>query len=239
MQNVITATNTGINAEAPSKKKTHKLMKRVLLCIAIYAGFMLAIQLPGIVKAVFVTAGLVVYFYPRISAVILRLRSGSEKTITDTRRVVSRFSQVAATLSSMSDEEFESHFPAVNTNQVQAPANTFVPTRLCKPVMTKEAAHATALAWWEEEGSDGMTGMQQISDLLAAIACNDPTKHTAVLNEHDELGLPTGQLVLSELVNIMKANGIDADISADSDIIVFWNQYEDGTEAAQAHAEAK
>lgn len=246
MQSAITAADVGTSV----KKPRFRFLKRAFLFVAIYVGFTFAVQLPAVVQSVIMTAGFVGYFYPKAAAAIQRLRSGGAKAVTGTRRAVSRFSRVAATLTGMSDEEFDSRFPATESSRAQQESsaaqahpqrsvNPFVPARFCKPVMTGEAAHAAALAWWEEEGADKMTGMQRTGDLIAAIACDDPSKHTAVLNEHDELALPTGQLVQAELVKIMKANGLDADINADSQIIVFWNQYEDGTEAAQAHADIK
>lgn len=246
MQNATTAADAGTSV----KKPRFRFLKRVFFFVTIYVGFTFVVQLPDIVQTVIMTAGFVGYFYPKAAAAIQRLRSGGKKAVAGTRRAVTRFSRVAATLADMSDEEFDRRFPAAESSRAQQelpavqshplrPVNPFVPVRFCKPVMTGEAAHAAALAWWEEEDADRMTGMQRIGDLIAAITCDDPSKHTAVLNEHDELALPTGQLVQAELVKIMKANGLDADINADSQIIVFWNQYEDGTEAAQAHTEIK
>ena len=71
-------------------------------------------------------------------------------------------------------------------------------------------------------------------ELLSCIANEDPSIHTCLLNDHEELRLPTEALVLSKLIEIFRENGIAADFTADEQVIVSWGQDSNGVEVGMA-----
>jgi len=240
----MTNENTAM-AGAVAQPKKHPILKRVLLCIIVVTVWPLVMKLPTSIHIILLTAAVIGYLYPAI----VGLGSGTKNAVKGAKRAVTRFSRVAASLSNMSDEEFDARFPASNRKEfgpsssepahssAQQQAPSFIPSFLCKPIMNDEAAFAAALAWWESESEDGTTGMQRVDEVISEISYEDPSKHTCVLTDHDEIRLPSEVQVLSALIKVMKANGLDADFNEDGTIIVHWNQYADGTEAAQAHTE--
>ena len=241
-------TNGNVAAEGKNPQSLkRKILKKVVLCVAVYIGFLLVMGLPSVVKVAVLTAVLVLYFYPLIAAGIQRAKNSAPGV----KRTVTRISRVASALSGMSDEEFESKFCAArhqtNNDELNSPESAhfsvqqtttgFIPNFLCKSIMTEETAYAAALAWWEEESKNEMTGAQRVSEVITEISYKDPTKHTCVLSDFSEVCLPTEVPVLRALATVMKADGLDADFNDDGKLIVCWNQYADGTEAAQAHAD--
>ncbi len=159
--------------------------------------------------------------------------------------------KVSKALASMSDEDFERQLqtaqknaPSASGNEQQKAPPSFVPRHLCVspqpvcPPQPKKPAREAALEWWGNAAEDGTTGMERISELISRIAFDDPSKHTCVLNDYEEVRLPRDSEVLIALVGIMKENGLEADFNDDELLTIFWAQYEDGLEAAAAHAQA-
>lgn len=218
---------------APSAKKSNgKIVKTVLLAVALYFGWTFILSLPTTVQAVVLTVIAIAYLSPKVTSSRKQERSVEGNS-------VSRIGRAAKVLSTMSDEEFDSKFPGNTAKQGDAQQYAvYIPNGLCAPILTKERALALATSWWEEGTDDGTTGMERLNEVLSEIAYENPTIHTCVLNEHEILRLPQEHAVLEALVGIMKENGLEADLNADEQLTVFWNQYEDGKEAAQAHAEA-
>lgn len=224
------------NGKAAGKKPARMFIRKALFFIGVYTAFSLMTAIPCTLRAVVLTAVFTGYLYPRASRLFRRVSAGTGGAVTESKRLARRLSRAVSAFRSMSDEEFESRFPDAAQKPARQQPAPFVPGHLCKPLFTKEAAHAAALAWWETSAGGGPAGMGRVAELLSEVAAGDPAKHTCVLTEHGELGLPAEPPVLEALVDIMKNSGLDADFGADEQFIVYWNQYADGKEAAQAHA---
>lgn len=149
-----------------------------------------------------------------------------------------RAANIMSAVQKMNDEEFEEKFGAFIRNDPAAPessspyAHSFVPESLCVRPVSEEEAVQIATAWWSEENEYG-TGEDRLAELLSSIANKNPTKHTCLLNEYEELRLPVEVPVLSALIAILEENGIAADLTEDGQLIVSWGQSMDGLEAGQ------
>jgi hypothetical protein len=223
-----------------------KVTRAVLAALAIYGIFCIVGFLPFVLKVVVLTAVIVGYVVPKY------FPSGS--------KTVSRVARASKSLITMSDEEFESLFktarhdmgpceenrqpgkppprPATGRQQPYVPQHYCVPSQQIRPSKPNKTPREAALEWWGNETDGSNTGMERISELISRISLDDPSKHTCVLNEYEEIQLPKDSDVLMALVGIMKENGLEADFNDDKLLTIFWAQYEDGLEAAQAHAQA-
>lgn len=138
----------------------------------------------------------------------------------------------------MSNEEFDKKFGAgtqEDSGEPESPPaqnHSFVPETLCVQPISEGKAEQLANAWWS--GTDGgEAGEERLAELLSSISSKDPTKHTCLLNEYEELRLPAEVPVLSALIAILNENGIAADLTEDEQLIVSWGQTLDGLEAGQ------
>jgi hypothetical protein len=154
------------------------------------------------------------------------------------------------TILKMSDDEFEDKFGATEEPQTAhtqsaqqeetpdtAEAATqkvapFMPPYACTQTMTQEKAMQLATAWWEDPGTDGLTGMQRIEELIQKINMERSTVRTAILTEYaDSLCLPKEKEVLTQLIEVAKSNGLGAEMNEDGDVIILWGQDDSGREA--------
>lgn len=154
---------------------------------------------------------------------------------------IGRFFKIGAQIWNMDSREFEEKFsgssdePSPDAPHNEAPAMQFIPEQLCKRELSPEEAQSQAEAWWNsKDEEDGSTGESRLMDLLSCIANEDPSIHTCLLNDHEELRLPTEALVLSKLIEIFRENGIAADFTADEQVIVSWGQDSNGVEVGMA-----
>ena len=141
----------------------------------------------------------------------------------------------------MDDKEFESVFSdlekkkkAPSPQEQEQPTILFLPESLCKQILDPDEAMNRAQAWWTQEDVDGCTGEMRLAELLANIASEDPTIHTCLLNDYEELRLPTEAPVLLALTHIFRENGIAADCTPDDQVVVSWGQDTNGLEAGMA-----
>lgn len=150
-------------------------------------------------------------------------------------------------IAGMRDDEFDERFaprtiphtsPAVSAPQSPpaGAANTstapFMPSYACKQEMSAERAMKLAKAWWQTAGTGGATGAERVEDLIQQLSTEKPGNHTAILTEYaDWLELPTDELVLAQLIKVVKADGLAAELSENGDLIILWGQDESGREA--------
>lgn len=134
----------------------------------------------------------------------------------------------------MDDKDLESAFLDTEKQEQEQPAILFVPDSLCQQTLDPDEAMNRAQVWWSEEDVDGYTGEMRLAELLANIASEDPTIHTCLLNDYEELRLPTEAPVLLALTHIFRENGIAADCTPDDQVVVSWGQDTNGLEAGMA-----
>lgn len=141
----------------------------------------------------------------------------------------------------MDDKEFESVFSDLekkkkspSPQEQEQPTILFLPDSLCQQTLDPDEAMNRAQAWWTQEDVDGCTGEMRLAELLANIASEDPTIHTCLLNDYEELRLPTEAPVLLALTHIFRENGIAADCTPDDQVVVSWGQDTNGLEAGMA-----
>lgn len=119
--------------------------------------------------------------------------------------------------------------PAGTANTTTSP---FMPSYACKQEMSVDRAMKLAEAWWKNAGADGITGAGRVEDLIQQLSTEKPGNHTAILTEYaDRLELPTDELVLAQLIKVVKADGLAAELSEDGNLIILWGQDDNGREA--------
>ena len=110
----------------------------------------------------------------------------------------------------------------------------FIPIELQEKPMTQEEADRRARQWWSVSTADKPSGEEQVAEVLSEISCCDPSIHSCNLNEYKSLKLPTEAMVLNSLRNILREEGIAADLTPDNELLVSWGQDQDGLEVGCA-----
>lgn len=226
-------------------KKMHPIRFLFYLTAAICLGRFL-IQLPTTIKLLLLLIvgigpgrSLFIETFDLCKSLFQPVKAGAVKVWGWIKSASSGYDKAARIVSKiwgMSDEEFEEKFGASEdrTAKPSAPAPLlFLPASICMQAINNEQAAEKAAAWWNDEDETG-SGEEKLAELISSIVTEDPTKSTCLLNEYrDELRLPVEAPVLSALIEILKENGIAADLTADEELIISWGQTMDGLEAGQ------
>ena len=111
---------------------------------------------------------------------------------------------------------------------------SFIPSDLVEKPLSQEEADQKAQEWWDSQAIDGSSGEEKIYEILAEIANSNPSIHSCNLSDYKALKLPTSVSVLNSLLEILRKEGLAADLTPDNELLVSWGQDQTGVEIGQA-----